>query len=158
MPPRIKAIYMLALALLRTLVRRLFTRPERSGLEQFHLNYAADRLPAVSADERERMVRFNGCMACGLCDRGEGQRIAASKGLYRGVMSIVVAASRSMPDYQSAALSIAHVPDSVLEEKERMCPAHVPIVDIVRFVRDKAEEAREHSPGETTAHSARSAA
>jgi hypothetical protein len=114
-PPRIKALFLLALALLRTVVRRAFGGG-RDGLKAFKANYASDGLAPVTADQRAAMADFGRCIACGLCDRGESARIARSGGAYRGVMEAILAASRSMPDYAAAALSFSHVPDSVRAE------------------------------------------
>ena len=74
MPPRLKAIQLLALYLVKTVGRRIFTR-NKSGIAAFRANYDADGLPPVSLDEREEMPAFSGCIACGLCDRGEARRI-----------------------------------------------------------------------------------
>lgn len=137
MPPRLKALVLLALYLLKTLGRRLFTR-RKSGIATFRAAYDADGLPPVSAAEREAMPAFSRCIACGLCDRGESGRIAASGGAYRGVMTLVLAGSRSMPDYRAAAYSFSFVPDEVLAEKERLCPTEVPFRAIAQFVRAKA--------------------
>jgi hypothetical protein len=138
-PGRVKAIWLLALALIRTLLRRLFRRG-RQGIAAFRANYDEDRLPPVSAEERAELGMFGRCIACGLCDRGEGARMAASNGVYRGVMALMLADSRNMPDFRAAALSFQHVPDSVLAEKERICPTRVPMRRIARFVRAKARE------------------
>jgi hypothetical protein len=138
MPPRIKAILLLALYLLKTIGRRIFSR-HKSGLAAFRANYDADGLPPVTPVERAAMPAFSGCIACGLCDRGESARIAASGGAYRGLMALVLAGSRSMPDYRAAAYSFGFVSDAVLAEKERICPAQVPFRSIARFVRDKAD-------------------
>ena len=121
-----------------TLVRRLFHHS--AGLAEFRRNYDADGLPPVSEDERARMAAFSRCIACGVCDRGEAGRIAASGGAYRGVMPLMLAASRSMPDFRAAAYSFGFVPTEVLAEKEQNCPARVPMAAIARFVRDKADE------------------
>jgi succinate dehydrogenase/fumarate reductase-like Fe-S protein len=137
MPARLKAIVLLSLALLRTLVRLAF-RSGRRGIAAFRRNYDADGLPPVTSAERERMPGFSRCIACGLCDRGEAQRIARSGGAYRGVMSLVLSASRSMPDYRAAAYSVSFISDAELAEKERICPVGVPMREIARFVRDKA--------------------
>src|SRR6185369_7408653 len=137
MPPRLKAILLLALYLLKTIGRRLFTR-NKSGIAAFRSNYDADGLPPVSLEERNAMPDFSRCIACGLCDRGEAERIAASGGAYRGVMALVLAGSRSMPDFRAAAYSFGFVPESVLAEKELICPTGVPFRAIARFVRDKA--------------------
>ncbi|MEP7051095.1 MAG: hypothetical protein ABJB12_12120 [Pseudomonadota bacterium] len=137
MPPRLKAILLLAVYLVKTVFRRLFSK-RKSGIAAFRANYDADGLPPVTPAEREAMPAFSGCIACGLCDRGESARIAASGGAYRGLMSLVLAASRSMPDYRAAAYSFSFVPNQVLAEKEQICPAQVPFQAIARFVRDKA--------------------
>ncbi len=137
MPPRLKAILLLALYLLKTIGRRLFTR-HKSGIALFRKHYDADGLPPVTPAERAAMPDFSRCIACGLCDRGEGARIAASGGAYRGVMALVLAGSRSMPDYRAAAYSFSFVTDDVLAEKERICPTQVPFRAIARFVREKA--------------------
>jgi len=137
MPPRLKAILLLALYLVKTVGRLLFTR-NKAGIAVFRANYDADGLPPVSPLEREAMPAFSGCIACGLCDRGETARIAASGGAYRGVMALVLAGSRSMPDYRAAAYSFSFVSDDVLAEKELICPTRVPFRAIACFVRDKA--------------------
>ncbi len=136
-----KAFYLLALALVRTLVRALFGGG-RGGIAAFRANYDADGLPPVTEEERAAIGGFGRCIACGLCDRGEAARIAASGGEYRGVMSLVLAASRSMPDYRVVARSFDHVPGAVLADKERICPTRVPMRRIARFVRDKSEMPR----------------
>jgi hypothetical protein len=118
----------------------------RDGLRAFRENYASDGLAPVTADQRAAMADFGRCIACGLCDRGESARIARSAGAYRGVMEAILAASRSMPDYAAAAQSFSHVPDSVLAEKELLCPTSVPMRKIAAFVRDKASEARVSLP------------
>ncbi len=137
MPPRFKAILLLALYLVKTVFRRLFTS-RKSGIAAFRANYDADGLPPVSPAERQAMPDFSRCIACGLCDRGESGRIAASGGAYRGLMALVLAGSRSMPDYRAAAYSFSFVTDEVLAQKEKICPTQVPFRTIARFVRDKA--------------------
>jgi hypothetical protein len=144
-PPRLHAILLLAWALVRTVFRRLFVK-SRDGIAQFRENYDADRLPPVTPDERLRLQTFGRCIACGLCDRGESGRIAESAGAYRGVMSLMLASSRSMPDFRAAAISFAFVPDQVLAEKEAICPTEVPMREIARFVRDKARELERSLP------------
>src|SRR5450432_2484839 len=123
MPPRLKAIVLLALYLMKTVFRRLFTN-HKSGIGAFRANYDADGLPPVSLAEREEMPAFSRCIACGLSDRG--------------VMALVLAGSRSMPDYRAAAYSFSFVTDEVLAEKEKICPTGVPFRSIARFVREKA--------------------
>lgn len=133
---RALAATLLAWSLVRTTWARMMGR--KTGIALFQENYEADRLPAVDAAERARLATFSRCMACGLCDAGEADRIAASRGAYPGLMSVVLASSRSMPDFDAAAIALEHVPEEVLREKEPLCPAAVPFVELSRFVRRKA--------------------
>jgi hypothetical protein len=133
---RVLAAVILAWSLLKVLFARAFSR--KSGLPLFHENYDADRLPPVDAAERAAMPGFSRCIACGRCDLGEADRIARSNGAYPGLMTVVLASSRSMPDYDAAVLALDHVPEAVLAAKAHECPTGVPFVELARFVRAKA--------------------
>jgi hypothetical protein len=134
---RLKALLLLALAFLKTLLLRPFTAGQ-SGVALFRENYDADGLPPLSPEERSGITSFQRCVTCGLCDRGEGERMARSGGAYRGVMALVVAGSRSMPDFRAAAYTFGFVPEEVLREKEQICPVRIPFRRIATFVHDKA--------------------
>jgi hypothetical protein len=138
LPQRAHALFLLALALVRSLFMRLVRRGD--GVTLFRRNYDADGLPPVTDDERAAMAGFGRCIACGLCDRGESERIQTSGGAYRGVMALVLSASRSMPDYRAAAYGFGFVPLEVLRAKERICPGRVPIARMAEFVQAKADE------------------
>jgi succinate dehydrogenase/fumarate reductase-like Fe-S protein len=138
---RLHAVVLLAWALLRSLLAPLFGN--RRGLSAFRASYAKDRLPAVLPEERRQLGKLGGCIACGLCDVGEGSRMVASKGRYAGVMDLVLASSRSMPDYDAAARSFALVSDDRLASLEKVCPGRVPMRTLKRFVVAKATEAGE---------------
>lgn len=133
---RALAVVVLAWSLFRIFVGRLFGL--RTGLALFHKNYDADRLPPLDSSEREKVVAFSRCIACGRCDVGEASRIAASNGSYTGLMAIALASSRSMPDFDAAVLALDCVPEEVLAEKEAICPVRLPFVELARFVRAKA--------------------
>jgi hypothetical protein len=133
---RALAAFILARALVRVLLARAFG--EKTGLPLFRDNYDDDRLPPLDAAERARLPAFTGCVACGRCDVGEGERVARSGGRYPGLMQVVLASSRSMPDFDAAAEALAWVPDDVLREKEPLCPTRVPFLELARFVRGKA--------------------
>ena len=133
-----KAWLLLTWAMLHSLLRRLFNKA--GGIAAFREAYDADGLPPVTAAERAELSTFSRCLACGVCDRGESERIAASGGAYRGVMPLMLSASRSMPDFRAAAYSLSFVTDEVLAEKETRCPAEVPMRRIAAFLRAKAAE------------------
>jgi len=135
---RIKALLLLALALLKTLLLRA-VGGRRDGIAAFRENYDADGLPPVTPAEREGLYAFQRCVVCGICDRGEAGRIARSGGAYRGVMALVIAGSRSMPEFRAAAYGFGFVPAEVLADKERDCPVRIPFRQIADFVRDKAD-------------------
>lgn len=142
---RIKALALLAWALIRTLWRLTWHR-HVDGLAQFRDNYAEDGLTALSDRDRQAMRRFGRCIACGRCNRGDGPRILASNGEFRGTMGLVLAASRSMPDYRAAALGFSHLSPEALEQKERLCPTRVPLRELARFVHAHAGAARVSLP------------
>jgi hypothetical protein len=135
---RLHALLILAWAFFRTVLVSVFGG--RRGLSDFRRSYAPDRLPPVTPDERRALPLLGGCIACGICDAGEGAAIARSGGLYRGVMDLMLASSRSMPDYDAAARSFAEVGDERLAALEARCPARVPMRRVAAFVRAKAAE------------------
>lgn len=141
---RLKALLLLGFALAVTVFKRLLL--QRRGLAAFSSNYQADGLSSVSELERHQLQSFGGCIACGLCDRDETRSSAAVTGTYSGLMSVVLAASRSMPDYAAAARSVAHLDRARLLEREQICPTRVPIAAIVDFIQAKAAAARVSLP------------
>src|SRR5580692_3527941 len=101
------ALFILAWALVRSLIAAVLG--QRRGLAAFRRSYARDRLVPLDAGERESVQGFGACIACGLCDVGEGAAIASSGGKYRGTMDLMLASSRSMPDYDACARSFEAV-------------------------------------------------
>jgi hypothetical protein len=135
---RVHALLLLAWALVRSLLAPLLGT--RRGLADFRRSYAPDRLPPVSPDERRLLPLLSGCIACGLCDAGEGAAMVRSGGSYAGVMDLMLASSRSMPDYDAAVRSFDAVTDERLAQLETRCPARVPMRRLAGFVRAKAAE------------------
>ena len=127
---RLHALFVLAWALLRTLLARM--TGNGTGVAAFRANYDGDRLPPATPDEREVLATMAGCIACGLCDVGGLHPRGA------GPMDLALAASRTASDADAA--SVAMVPDSILAERERICPAHVPLLSIARLTRERASE------------------
>ena len=149
---RALALALLAWSLVKVVAKQLFTK-QPPGLELFRANYGTEGLAAIDKSEREALERFSGCIACGRCDVGEAARIEAAKGEYPGLMQLVLASTRSMPDFDAAARAFDHVPDHVLHEKQRACPARIPFVELAAFVRAKAprqEPRTPELPGEAT--------
>jgi hypothetical protein len=135
---RLHALFLLAWSLVRSLLAPLLGT--RRGLAAFRKSYAADRLPPLTPPERRILPQLTGCIACGLCDVGEGARMARSGGVYAGVMDLMLATSRNMPDFDAAARSFDAIGDARLAELEPRCPARVPMRELAAFVRAKAAE------------------
>jgi hypothetical protein len=134
----LRAGMLLAWALVRTLLGNALGM--RRGLADFRRSYGPDRLPPMTPAQRRALPTFSGCIACGLCDVGEGARAAASGGAYAGVMDLMLASARSMPDYDAALAAFDAVGDARLAELEARCPTGVPMRQVAAFVREKAAE------------------
>ena len=80
------------------------------------------------------------CIACGLCDRGESERIGEAHGGYPGLMTLVLSAARSTTDLGAAAHAFAHLSPETLAEKERDCPTGVPFRELGDYVSHKSAE------------------
>ena len=130
---RLHALVILAWALVKTLLWPIFGT--RRGLRAFEESYGEkEHLLPVGPDERKALPTFSRCVACGRCNVGEASRVVASKGAYAGVMDLVLASSRSMPDFEAAARSFDAVDDARLAELEAICPTAVPMRAIKAFV------------------------
>ena len=135
---RLHALALLAWALVRSLLAGLLGR--RRGLADFERSYALDRLPSIAPEERHVIPELGGCIACGLCNVGEGAAIVRSRGAYAGVMDLMLASSRSFPDDDAAARSFEFIGDERLATLEARCPTRVPMRAIAALVRAKAAQ------------------
>jgi succinate dehydrogenase/fumarate reductase-like Fe-S protein len=133
---RLHALFILAWSLVRSLLSPLVGA--RRGLSEFRRSYAGDRVLPMAPHEREVLSQLVGCIACGLCNAGEGAAMVRSGGAYGGVMDLMLASSRSLPDYDAAARSFDAVGDDRLAELEARCPVRVPMRKVAAFVRSKA--------------------
>jgi hypothetical protein len=134
---RLHALVLLAWAFVRTMLKKVFGGPPR-GLPLFEANFQAERLTSLSASERSEITTFSRCIACGRCDQGDGERIAASRGAYPGTMALMLASSRSMPDFGATLDALRFISDEELARKERLCPTRVPMRRVAAFIRRHA--------------------
>lgn len=134
---RIHGLVLLAWAFVAMLVRRLFSTGP-SGALRFRLNFEPEGLYALTKDESEKLPAFSRCIACGRCDQGDGARMAASRGAYPGTMALMLASSRSMPDFVAAAAALRFITPEELSEKEKLCPVNVPIRRVAAFIASNA--------------------
>jgi hypothetical protein len=134
---RLYALFLLAKALLKTILKRIFGHG-LGGLALFEANFEAEHLSKVDAVERAELPSFSRCIACGRCNRGDGARIARSHGAYPGTMSLMLASSRSLPDFPVASEALRWISDEELAEKELLCPVLVPMRRVAAFIRARA--------------------
>jgi hypothetical protein len=135
---RLKALGLLAWALVATLLSRLLS--SKPSLPKFRARYDAERLPALRPGEIVVLGGLGRCIACGLCDRGESERIGEAHGGYPGLMTLVLSAARSTTDLGAAVHAFAHLPSETLAEKERDCPTGVPFRELGEYVSRKSAE------------------
>ena len=136
-PGRLHALFLLAWAFVLMVAKKLFGGGPR-GIELFQANFQAERLTSLSATERSEIGTFSRCIACGRCNAGDGERIAASRGAYPGTMALMVASSRSMPEFGAALDALRFISDEELGQKETLCPTGVPMRKIAAFIRSHA--------------------
>ncbi len=119
------------------LVKKIFATGPR-GIALFRANFAAEGLSSLDPVERAEFPTFSRCIACGRCNAGDGARIAASAGAYPGTMALMLASSRSMPEFGAAKEALAWISDEELAQKEATCPTRVPMRRVAAFVRAHA--------------------
>ena len=130
---RLHGLVLLAWAFVAMLFGRLFGL-RRKGVKAFRENFDAEGLFALTREQSANLATFSRCIACGRCDQGDGERITASRGAYPGTMALMLASSRSMPDFAAAAAALKFVTDAELAEKERLCPVGVPMRKVAAFI------------------------
>lgn len=140
---RISALFVLAIALIRTLLLRSRTRGQ--ALSRFAEQYGSEGLLGVDARERVALERAGRCIACGRCDAGQASRIASSAGRYRGLMHFALSGVRSMPDYAIVVDQIEGIDDETLRAAELICPTQVPFVELAALVRHHAKRSEPRS-------------
>jgi succinate dehydrogenase/fumarate reductase-like Fe-S protein len=137
MGPRLHALVLLAWAFVRMLLKKVFGGEPR-GLALFQANFEAERLTSLSEAERGEITTFSRCIACGRCNAGDGERIVASRGAYPGTMALMLASSRSMPDFAASVDALRFISEDDLANKEKLCPTRVPMRKIAGFMRRHA--------------------
>lgn len=130
---RLLSLLLLARGVIVTLLRRLSSKEK--PLLAFAQRYGSEGIAAVQLDEAQLLSRVNGCVACGLCDRDEGRRIAQSKKGYRGMTAFALGGVRSLVDYRLTAASIEEVPREAFVQAERLCPTGVPLAEFSDLVK-----------------------
>jgi hypothetical protein len=138
---RLHAGWLLGWSLLKTLLLLVF-RPGRRGLQLFEQNFRQDRLLPLAQSEQGGIETLSSCVACGRCDDGYGAWNGAEGEGFHGLMSFVLSATRSMPDYEASAAMVAGIDEPYLRRMEDRCPSGMPFRRMVSFVRTYEERLR----------------
>jgi hypothetical protein len=131
---QVHALALLGWALVLRFLKNVFGLGPK-GLSRFRANFDPEGLTSVSPSERADLAGFGRCIACGLCNAGDADRIADSQGAYPGTMALMLASSRNMPDFTFAEDALRFISDEELAAKERICPTAVPMRKVAAFVR-----------------------
>ena len=122
----------------RQLLRRFTAR--QSGLAQFEENYDEDRLRPLTAEDREQLPSFSGCIACGMCDATFDAYARTARCDFGGPSELPLAYTRSLPDYDALPTYLAQLRKGDLEALERVCPARIPFRRLAVFAERRATE------------------
>lgn len=128
--------WMLGWSLVKTTFVRAFGGGDQ-GLATFHRKFEPDRLVALTPSQRDLLPVVSGCIACARCDD-------VSSGKYGGMMSVVLAASRSMPEFDAASIVVQRLVDELSPQDwdtmHSRCPARIPFDSLVAFVQSSARQ------------------
>lgn len=133
-------------------VTRLVARAllPRRGLLRFKQSYGPERLFELEREEQEVVASLSRCIACGICDANFGSYDDVARTAMRAPSDVVLAHSRSLPDWDALALPLAQLERGDLARIERLCPAQIPLARVVEVARRRAEALRaagEDAPG-----------
>jgi succinate dehydrogenase/fumarate reductase-like Fe-S protein len=108
------------------------------GKQRFLDNYMPDLLVPCSADDRRQLLRFSGCIQCGICDAVCPLVGRLPRQDWRGPSQFAVAYSRATPELPALRLPISLLDNcGTCRLCQDWCPRAVPLLDIFAFTRRK---------------------
>ena len=126
---RVQAIWMLGMALLR----HVFVRPFVGSSDPAHwlAQIAQEGLFPAPQGSWEKVSKTSRCIGCGLCDSL----------LYTTCLapSLTIQSAARLPGDTLSVLSQIEAVNGLATEIEKICPARVPIQEIVSLVRSRAQ-------------------
>ena len=110
---------------------------ESSGLADFRRRYGPDHIVEYTPQESQLLHKFEDCINCGLClaECVVLRNLITDLMQYAGPRSIGTSLSRSTPEFWAASDAIYLC--TMCGACEAVCPAQVPIPDIVAMIRAK---------------------
>ncbi len=149
---RLHALWLLGWSFLLTLLRVYLRIGTRRGYGAFLRLYQEDGLRPLDDTERHTLNGAGRCIACSRCERGDGPVRQRHGAVYPGLMSLVLAASRSSPDFIHGAIGWGVLSQEELQRREALCPVGVPIAALGQLMRRERALAAQAS---ASAHPAR---
>jgi len=108
----------------------------RRGLKHFLDFYAADRIFALTRDERKKLSSFGNCIYCGLCVSECREMNPRFYETFITPANIAFSYSRSLPEISRNNDYLSYCPECAACEK--VCPTDVPLNQITEFVKHHA--------------------
>lgn len=125
-------------------IRQLFTPPDRKGKAGFLRNYAPEALVPATQQDRRDLMRFTGCVNCGLCDAVCPLVPQLPPSEWRGPSLFALAYSRASPElpHLRGPVAILDLCGTCTRCRD-VCPRGVPLLDIFAFTRRKLAQVDE---------------
>jgi succinate dehydrogenase/fumarate reductase-like Fe-S protein len=119
-------------------LRQLFTPADRKGKAGFLRSYAPEALVPATPQDRADLVRFTGCVNCGLCDAVCPLVAKLPPSEWRGPSLFALAYSRASPELPHLRGPVALLDlCGTCTRCRDICPRGVPLLDIFAFTRRK---------------------
>jgi len=136
---RLFAFFLLGVrAVLLHPLRQLFTPADRKGKAGFLRSYAPEALVPATPQDRADLVRFTGCVNCGLCDAVCPLVAKLTPSEWRGPSLFALAYSRASPELPHLRGPVALLDlCGTCTRCRDICPRGVPLLDIFAFTRRK---------------------
>lgn len=113
------------------------------GLARFLGAYGPEGLFPLEEDEKDVVASLSRCVACGACDARFDAYGRIARNTLRAPSDLVLAASRSLPEWDALAAPIAELERGDLVALEAVCPGRVPFRDVVRIAKRRSASQRD---------------
>lgn len=120
----------------------------RRGLARFLESYGPEGLFPLEPEEKDVVASLSRCTACGACDARFDAYDRIARTTLRSPSELVLAASRSLPDWDALAAPIAELEKGDLAALEAVCPARVPFARVARVAKERALRQGTRAPRE----------
>lgn len=144
----VKAYTLLAIAFVTTVLSRWLRLGSRYGLPAFHRNYAVERLHAMRPTDGDVLVAAGRCIACRRCEDGDLELLQKHRGVYPGLMTLVLSSARETSNAALAMPAWQLLSEPELERRQALCPEQVPIVALREHLRHHAAQSARVLPPE----------